>query len=418
MKQFFMFFLSFAVAMGVSAKPPVSTANGLRSFHAMVHKISVEIALQAVAVDYQLAQTPQIFSKRFLKNWSKEDREFFERQTKAVKVLPKIQADEKKLTFRDDSGFETKIEFGDQGKHQFKVNGSMWVYNPRIPLSRQIEVLVRNHPPQKTSSFWIPLVLSEARADFGITAAIVLALATGLVAGTSVDAIKQLFTYRICESSLGSKAFQPRNMGFCKEWDADYKESKRKLSPQLDSILQMIASDKSNVLTKFKVTGEQACPDNNDGKDRVYKADLTVASNNQPISIQIDFTPQGKVKDFKLFSSPIKNEIARIEFDTDNFMKCGVVKNAQAATSSALINQNIALVPAEHSLCKYDTGLSTQDKGTLELLEDAVRFVTMRITKCTVQAIAAKVEKNGENEIGSPEKPKPNDKADGSPGAK
>lgn len=364
-----------------------------------------------------------------MSRFSKDDQKFYQKLTQNISVLPKATIEENSIVLKD-NGYETKIEFLPGRTHEFKVNGYLWTYDPKSSLVPQVETLLRNHLPRKTSSYWIELFVPRAHAQVvlaGLGGAVITAVVIGLFANGGTDIVKKLGEQGICaptRGNSGTNSFQPRNVGFCKDWDAAFQEKQRKKSPRLDAIVNLVASDKSNIFSKFKVDKTFSCPSNNDGKDRVYDANIQMLDEKSRIfEAKVILSPEGDVKDFSIFEVPnackldkdgvtpqwaacnaerSKNKkIAHIEFDKENYMKCLKMKS----------NSSDVLSPDEIALCGENASLTTTEKGKIDLVQDLVLFTNSVITKCTVEAAAQKVSEGKADQLGSPKSPKPNDVA-------
>jgi hypothetical protein len=391
-------------------------------------KIFTEAALMYFVSEYKIARTPQRYAEQFLKGLSPKDRALFDKGTKNMKQLPSVKLQGLGLVFQEPGQASFKIEVVDRWKNQFRINGRLWSYDPKASLSSQLEIIKHNYQPTKTSLLWDAMIPS-AEADFGaslilvaITAAVTTLVTTGF-AQPVINVVSKLF----CDYTNLSLGWDTQSVDLCTDWAKKRQELADKDAPRLDAIKKMIASDQSNVLGKFEVKNESSCPDNSDGKPRVYQANLVVKESNEPISIRAEFTPDGNAKEFRIVDRETGKDLATLEFDNKEvILTCASVamdagREVAAATRNTRQGAETpaatppptvapiatpapnALTPKNLEMCRNQTNLSAPELARLKLLGDVARFVNLRVTRCTVQSAAEQVAHG--NTVASPVQP-------------
>ncbi|MBX2994306.1 MAG: hypothetical protein KF681_05780 [Bdellovibrionaceae bacterium] len=357
-----------------------------------VERISGEAALRYAVLEYQVAGTPERYADIVLPRLSKEDQKTYKQMTQGLRQLPRITQNGRTFILKDAQESVT-VEVVNVLKNQFRVNGRLWTYDPRTPLKTQLEVLKRNYPWKKSEWVYNQMV-PRAEAIEPVTLIIVAVLTAGVT--TAIN----MFSTVLCDQVFAWTGFNMTRMGVCKEWEASRKEAMNKDAPRLDAIEKVISSDKTNVLGKFEIQREMSCPDNNDGKERFYRATVKVKETGEPINVEVTFTPEGKAKSFKATDAKNNRDLAKIEFDNENFMTCASVPNPTTGTPAAT-----PITPKNINLCRSQATLTSEQAGELKLLEDLAKYVNLRVARCTVQSAAEEVAKG--KDIGSPVQPNP-----------
>jgi hypothetical protein len=429
-------FLVTASSFGSDTKPALTNPAAVH-LKEQLDKFTLRESIRYTVFKYDLVRTPSEFSKAFLGQFSKADQQFYLKTTRGMSVLPKASIEENAIVFRDKE-FENRVEFIPGNTSQFKVNGYLWSYDPSLPLVTQVEVLLRYHGPKKISAHLLELLMPKAHAQLVLGGAIVTTLVVGIFGAGGVDVFNKLTSQAICAPTRGKKgpnSFQPRNVGFCQAWDTEFDKRQQKRAPRLDAIERTIASDNSNIFTKFKVLKTFSCPSNNDGNNRVYDANVKLLKpdknvDEKEIQLLVTLTPQGKTMALSVFGIPegcrtgdetkqsqsanvsaincedrqkVNKLIGTIDFDGENFMKC--------LTKKTPSKERDALTPDETKLCPESANLNPKEQGQLALSQDLTLFANSVITKCNVDANVQKVADGKVDQIGSPVAPKANDVA-------
>lgn len=384
-----------------------SSSMKLKDFRSRMDQAAMSESIRHVMLNYDLAGTPQRFADLYLKSWRKEDQLLYLKSLRGMKTLPRYRIENNDIVFKE-AGRETKLEFIPGLTTSLVINGTKWSYDETTPLAGQIEGLLKKESERPSHSL-VRWLLPEAQAEPISLSILVGALVTGIIVGGGADVFKKLSERAVCAPTRGKQGpntFQPRNVGFCEEWDKHQDELSRKKSPRLDAIKQMIASDNSNTLTKFKVDQAFVCPNNNDSKERIYESNLTVVQTGRKVKVKVLLTPSGDVKDFSIFNIEGDRKLAKILFDSENYMKCAEARNRKESEASS-----DPLSPQGITLCPENSGLTTEERAKLDLLRDLALYTNSAITKCTIEAVSQKVAEGKLDQVGSPMAPKAQDKA-------
>lgn len=367
------------------AKPP--SKKQIQKMSQEAESALWENTLDYLVREYQRVATPSRFDEEFLKGFRPEDRKMFLEATKGEKALPRLERQGKTLLLTDSKKNQMRIEPVDLDQKQFRLNGYLWTYRPKESLREQVRMLQQRVPekaPRSQGAQLWSLVVPEAHAIPALVLVAVSAAIGALVSQGVMDPALRMASSTFCTTTNKTLEWDTTKYDLCLDWKKRQNEANRSSSGRLDAIEKMIATDQSNVLGKFRVVAEHQCADNNDGKERLYVADVRVKETDHPLTITARFTPEGKATELRVNEYRSDKVLARLQFDDENYLTCALLPNEEAKTDP-LTRQNV-------SLC-MSANLTSEEKAKVSFLEDTARFVNLRVTRCNVQAAAEEVAK-------------------------
>ncbi|HRO67537.1 MAG TPA: hypothetical protein PL182_08240 [Pseudobdellovibrionaceae bacterium] len=345
-------------------------------------------SLNRIVRDYQLAGTPGRLDSLMMGHLRDSDRRFFRDSMRRVSRLPELSKDRLTMTFST-AGFKpVKLELIDLAEKRFRVNGKLWTYRPKESLKEQVMMLEQMVASRADGTSSLPsavfrLLVPEADAVFWVPMIVGAVIGSVITSGIMDPAIRAASKWA-CDVTNESLEWDTTQYDLCVEWKKKKMEAGKSNRGRLDAIEKMIASDQKNVLGKFEVIGEKSCADNTDGKERVYSSDVEVKETRQRVHFEARFSPEGKAIDLKISELKTKKALATLQFDKENYMTCALLPNKAAETD--------ALTSKELNSC-FESVSTAEEKAKLSFLEDAARFVNLRVTRCNVQNAAETIAK-------------------------
>lgn len=356
----------------------------------MLQKMKEEIwgeALNRIVRDYQLAGTPARLNTTMLGHLRGSDRRFFLESMQRVPTLPNLEKEHLTMTFSMTGFKPVKLELVDLAEKRFRVNGKLWTYRPKESLKEQVMMLQQmvslHEGGDSVKAALFRLAVPEAEALFWVPM-IVGAVIGSIVTSGIMDPVIRAASKAACDLTNDTLEWDTTQYDLCVEWKKKKMDAGKSNRGRLDAIEKMIASDQKNVLGKFQVIREKSCADNTDGKERLYSSDVEVKETKQHVHIEARFSPEGKATDLKISESKTGKTLATLQFDKENYMTCALLPNKAAETD--------ALTLKEISSC-FENVSTAEEKAKLSFLEDAARFVNLRVTRCNVQNAADTIAK-------------------------
>ncbi len=312
-----------------------------------------------------------------------------------------------------------RVEWPDISKTEFKINGVLWVYNPAKSLSDQLGILAQKLKPRETAlhdlllpraEALIPAVAAAMAAHPYLSAAVV-AVGTHIgsellknFGGGILTAGNDVFCTQV------DKAGGVGIVGICSEWKKNEEEKVLAGMPALDAITQQVASSGAgNVLDKWEAQ-EWVCPDNNDGKDRIYQARIR-----RIVIKDGKKEPQGAWSNIRAVigadTKPKSLMVGPIDVDLENasnddatmnkiYMSVSFEKTKGRMTEIAIPNPEWkpdTLNPIVGPTIKITPALrlSVPEAEKLTRGKDLVAFVNQKVMKCVVRNLEMTSEQAG-----------------------
>lgn len=351
-------------------------------------------SLKGILRLYHFAGTPERFDRLALQHLSPTDRKYFLKSLGKTTKLPLLTLSELTFKVASKNGSDLKLQLVDLAEKQFRVNGVLWTYRPKETIESQVKMLQKmvsqNHSSSSSfaSDFEVlqSIVLPEAQA-VAFVPLIAGAIIGSVITSGLMDPIIRASSKFACDLTNERLEWDTTRFDLCVEWKKKKIEAGRLNRSNLNAITNLVASDKSNVLGKFKVVSELSCADNSDGKERLYSSKVSLKKTEQKFNLDARFSPEGSPLELKIQDSNNPSTYNIITFDSEGFFKCVILPNS-AAGADPLTAQETELCP--------ENATSEESKAKVSFLEDVVRFVNLRVTRCNVQQAAESIARGQE----------------------